>query len=327
MLQEVGQAEAGFEASARVVQMMQEQGWEDDVIAALAMIAKHYEKSDDPQIMLQVMSMQVNSLLIQYQKAEDAQKSQFHTQILKKLEEMVAASKQSPQILNLILQVSSLFESSGKMENSLAYLTMAKTAFATSSNPKIPELIDQQLASAQKRTGLVGQEFVVEGLLINGEKFDWSKYKGKVVLIDFWATWCAPCLEEIPNIEANYETYREQGFEVVGISMDDTTAEVKEFLDKQPLPWPTVFSSDPAKVGYDCPMAERCGVNAIPFVVLVGKDGKVDGIHMRGKRLGERLEKLFGVAAPNPSSDASKVSPAAEKATAADDSAKTELAK
>lgn len=327
MLQEVGEAEAGFEASARVVQMMQEQGWEDDVIAALALIAKHYEKSDNPQIILQVMSLQVNSLLMQYQKADDAQKSQFHAQILKKLEEMVAASEQSPQILNLILQVSSLFESTGKMEDSLAYLTMAKTAFEKSTNPKILQVIDEQLASAKKRTGLVGQKFVVEGLLLNGEKFDWSPYKGKVVLIDFWATWCAPCLEEIPNIEANYETYRDQGFEVVGISMDDTTAEVKEFLDKQPLPWPTVFTNDPAKFGYDCPMAQRCGVNAIPFVVLVGKDGKVDGIHMRGKRLGERLEKLFGVASANPKPPATKENAPEVKPGEVESPAKTEPTK
>lgn len=161
------------------------------------------------------------------------------------------------------------------------------------------EAVQKAIDDANKRIGLIGEPFEVTGTLPDGKPFDWKQYDGKVVLVDFWATWCGPCLREIPNIRDNYEKFREQGFEVVGVNLDDDPADVEQFFQSRgDLPWPTVLSPDPDARGFDTPLAKKCGVTAIPFVVLVGKDGNVRAIHVRGEELGERLAGIFGEPMP-----------------------------
>jgi hypothetical protein len=87
---------------------------------------------------------------------------------------------------------------------------------------------------------------------------------------------------------------------VVGINMDEEPDDLKQFLELQKLPWTTVVSSDPSARGFDTPLAVKCGVTGIPFIVLIGKDGKVDSIQLRGPALGKRLAQLF----PEEGSDA-----------------------
>ena len=160
--------------------------------------------------------------------------------------------------------------------------------------------IDQFAKDGLSRIGLVGKPFDVEGMTIDGKPFDWSKYRGKVVLVDFWATWCVPCLEEVPNIRANYEKYHDQGFEVIGVNVDDEPETAAAFLKARPMPWTTVVSPDPAAPGMESPFVKKVGIQGIPFVVLVGRDGNVVGIHVRGSQLGVQLAELFpdGGAAP-----------------------------
>ena len=149
------------------------------------------------------------------------------------------------------------------------------------------------MEKAKKREALSGAEFEVTGVAVEGPKFDWANYKGKVVLVDFWATWCGPCLEEMSNIRKYYEMYHDQGFEVVGVNLDDMPENLEAFLAKQALPWPVVVSPNAKELGMENPVAIRCGVEVIPFVVLVDRDGKVIKINVTGDRLGEELAKLF----------------------------------
>ena len=149
----------------------------------------------------------------------------------------------------------------------------------------------------QKRARLVGHPFEVAGVTIEGQPFDWSEYEGKVVLIDFWATWCGPCLQELPNIRVNYEKFREQGFEVVGVNLDDDPQDVQAFFSVQKLPWPTVLSTDPQSRGMKTPLAVESGVEFIPFIVLVGRDGKVAALNVRGEKLEPKLVELLSATA------------------------------
>lgn len=201
-----------------------------------------------------------------------------------------------------ILERSSHYQDLGEV------LTMIENAYKDHPVKEQAAQAASLVEKARLRVELIGKPFAVEGKVPDGTDLDWSQYQGKVVLVDFWATWCRPCLEEIGNIRARYEEYREKGFEVVGVNVDNNPRDLTAFLNFQPLPWPTIVNpkADPAAPGLTHPLAIQCGVEAIPFTVLVGKDGKVDAINVRGSKLSDKLAALLGP----PAKDAAEKPPA-----------------
>lgn len=152
--------------------------------------------------------------------------------------------------------------------------------------------------------GAAAPDFTLRTL--DGPNLRLQEQRGQVVLVNFWATWCGPCQKEIPNIKRNYDKYHEQGFEVVGVNLDQQRADLDRFVAVQPLPWSTVVDADA--------FAEKCGVESIPFVVLIGRDGRVLDLHVRGESLGVRLAQLFNPEGKDaPPDDAKDVQPAAKQ--------------
>ena len=141
-----------------------------------------------------------------------------------------------------------------------------------------------------RRLSLLGNPIELAGKLLDGSDFDWDSYQGKVVLIDFWATWCGPCIAEAPNVRKNYDLYHDLGFEVVGISLDTDKKALEAYLEKENVPWVNLFQ---AGTGWKHPLALKYGVSAIPTVLLVDRDGKVVSLRARGAELGNQLKKLF----------------------------------
>lgn len=163
-----------------------------------------------------------------------------------------------------------------------------------SPNPQHGE-IAEILEANVRRLKLQGNAMLVQGTTLAGQPLDWAKYKGKVVLVDFWATWCGPCLQELPNVKENYEKYHKQGFDVVGISLDENKEQLADFLKEEQIPWTNLF----AEKG-DQPTARYYGITGIPTAILVGRDGKVISLNARAEILGELLEKEFAKAALPP---------------------------
>ncbi|MCE0498901.1 MAG: TlpA family protein disulfide reductase [Methylacidiphilales bacterium] len=123
---------------------------------------------------------------------------------------------------------------------------------------------------------------------VDGSQVDLANLRGKVVLIDFWATWCPPCRGEVPNVVAAYQKYHGQGFEVIGISLDQDKDALLAFTKQNGMVWPQYFDGQ----GWNNSVSSRFGIDSIPAMWLVGKDGKVATMDGRDDLAGQ-VEKLL----------------------------------
>jgi thiol-disulfide isomerase/thioredoxin len=164
--------------------------------------------------------------------------------------------------------------------------------FEASGNQAVRAMADE-LSGTARRISLPGRSMTITGTLLSGEPFDPSTLAGKVVLVDFWATWCGPCVAEIANLRKEYDRWHAQGFEVVGVSLDEDRAALERFVTAKQIPWPILYE-EPGGHGWRHPLASYYGITGIPTVVLIGADGNVITLDARGKKLGVALERLLG---------------------------------
>ena len=131
---------------------------------------------------------------------------------------------------------------------------------------------------------------------LDGNPISLQDYRGKVVLLDFWGVWCGFCIVEMPNLKRVYATYKDQGFDIIGVSLDDRESELRDYIKENDIQWRQVFSG---KAWRDDPLAQQYNITGVPSQWLIDTDGKL----ITHKARGEKLEELVVEALKDKSAD------------------------
>lgn len=261
---------------------------------------KHDERPEIREIAEQILFQeQVRNL----PNASDEEKSKLISELSSRIQE---ADMQNPQGLqqavSMAMGAAQMLERAGDSEHAVAAYSMFAKNLKAKKVPQLDSMVER-IESTVRRLSLPGNVMEVKGTTIDGQEFNVEDWRGKVVLVDFWATWCGPCIGELPNVKKLYDTYHDKGFEVVGISLDDDEQALRQFLKDREIAWTTLFPANEDDRGWENPIAQHYGVSGIPTAILLDKEGKVVNLNARGERLGESLAELLGPTEEKPSTD------------------------
>lgn len=165
--------------------------------------------------------------------------------------------------------------------------------FASSADRHLAQL-GERLQAAGRFLKLPGNRIAVMGTTAEGNTFDWSKYRGKVVLIYFWFTNCSPCVAAMPDLTKLHEEYRSRGFDIVGINVDDKKENLEKFLAGNDLPWTTIYEGAQSSAA-EAALTTRYGIDSYPTKILVDRNGIVVDVNTALEELPQKIATLTKV--------------------------------
>jgi thiol-disulfide isomerase/thioredoxin len=183
-----------------------------------------------------------------------------------------------PEIVQMLLELAENAEG----DKARALLQEVTTNAAATDENK------ESAANLLKKLDTVGKPVDLQFAAVDGSKVDLANLKGKVVLVDFWATWCMPCIGELPHVKEAYDKYHPKGLEIVGISLDREKESLTEFVASHHLEWPQYFDGQE----WQNKFAVQFHVESIPAMWLVDKKGNLRDLNARSDLSG-KIEKLL----------------------------------
>jgi thiol-disulfide isomerase/thioredoxin len=139
-----------------------------------------------------------------------------------------------------------------------------------------------------KQLAIGGEPIPFDVKDLEGKPLSIDKFKGKVVLLDFWATWCKPCIAEMPNVKRIYDMYQKEGFEIIGISLDSKRTALESYIKRNDIKWPQYFDG----AAWNNEVAQKYKVRSIPATFLLDRNGKIRYKSVRGSQLTRAVEQL-----------------------------------
>jgi peroxiredoxin len=203
-------------------------------------------------------------------------------QWLKDLESFIGKHPRVEETAEAMLQLAIALEFAGREEDALKWYGRIGSEFADAP-------LAAKAAGAKRRLESVGKSIPLQGKTVTGTAVNLASFRGRVVLVHYWATWCEPCKDDLQQLKALQAKFAQRGFSLIGVSLDSDVQALQSYIQSQQLSWPQLYEAG----GLDSPLANEMGILTLPTMILVDKTGHVVRRNMHVGELEKELEKLL----------------------------------
>jgi thiol-disulfide isomerase/thioredoxin len=202
---------------------------------------------------------------------------------MKDLQDFLAKFPQADEAPEVLLQLASANEFNAEEEQARKQYAKVVEAYSGTDAAK-------KAAGSLRRLDMVGKSYVIKGTGRQGEPIDTAKYRGKTVLVVFWASWATPVKDTLPGLIKAQQKYQDRGLEIVGVNLDNERGDLDAFLKANPLAWPQIFEGG----GMETRLAIEYGITSVPTMFLIDAQGKVVSRNLRtATEVEGQLDKLL----------------------------------